>query len=60
MDEIDREDAAGLCIQELLPDELAAAWRQAAGSLIEAALPGDPQQPETWPVYAIRTRPPAG
>ena len=36
----------------LLPPERAAAWQQAARALIEAALPGDTQQPETWPVYA--------
>ena len=36
----------------LLPAERAAAWQQAARALIEAALPGDTQQPETWPAYA--------
>ena len=36
----------------LLPAERAAAWQQAAAALIEAALPGDTRQPETWPVYA--------
>ena len=35
-----------------LPAELAAAWRQAAGFLIEAALPSDRRQPTAWPVYA--------
>jgi hypothetical protein len=34
-----------------MPDELRDAWRQAA-ALIEAALPGDPQQPGTWPAFA--------
>jgi hypothetical protein len=36
----------------LLPAERAAAWQQAAAALIEAALPADTRQPETWPVYA--------
>ena len=36
-----------------LSAELAAAWRQAAGSLIEAALPSDTEQPTTWSVYAM-------
>ena len=35
-----------------LPAEPADAWRQAAADLIEAALPGDPQDPATWPVFA--------
>ena len=35
-----------------LPPEEAEAWRQAAAALIEAALPGDPQDPGTWPVFA--------
>ena len=35
-----------------MPAELAAAWRQAAAAVIEAALPADPQPPETWPVFA--------
>ena len=35
-----------------LPAEAARAWRQAVGSLIEAALPGDARQPANWPVYA--------
>jgi len=33
--------------------ELAGAWRQAAGALIVAAFPTDPEQPATWPVYAL-------
>ena len=35
-----------------LSAELAVAWRQAAGSLIEAALFGDPNQAATWPISA--------
>ncbi len=35
-----------------MPAELAAAWRQAAAAVIEAALPADPAAPETWPVFA--------
>jgi hypothetical protein len=35
-----------------LPAGQAEAWRQAVRSLIEAALPSDPQQPGAWPVYA--------
>jgi hypothetical protein len=35
-----------------LPADLAAKWRQAAGFLIEAAIPSDRQQPTAWPVYA--------
>jgi hypothetical protein len=35
-----------------LPAEAARAWRQAAGFLIEPALPGDARQPANWPVYA--------
>ena len=33
--------------------ELAAQWRQAATTLIEAAIPDDPGEPETWPAYAL-------
>jgi hypothetical protein len=32
--------------------ELAQAWRKAAVVTIDAALPADPQQPGTWPVFA--------
>jgi hypothetical protein len=32
--------------------ELAAGWRQAAAAVIEAALPGDPEDPAAWPVFA--------
>jgi len=35
-----------------MDDDRARAWRQAAQSVIEAALPEDPQQPGTWPAYA--------
>ena len=35
-----------------MPAELAAEWRQAAAALIEAALPDDPEQPQTWPEFA--------
>jgi hypothetical protein len=34
-----------------MPAGLSRAWRQAA-ALVEAALPGDPQQPATWPAFA--------
>jgi len=36
-----------------MPDQLAAAWRQAAAVVIQAAMPDDPAQPGTWPVYAL-------
>ncbi len=35
-----------------MPEDLARAWRQAAAALVEAALPEDPRQPATWPVFA--------
>ena len=35
-----------------LPAEVAVAWRQAAGALIEAALPSHDREPANWPVYA--------
>ena len=35
-----------------MPAGLSGAWRQAAAAVIEAALPGDPQQPANWSVYA--------
>ena len=35
-----------------LPDTHAPAWRGVAALLIMAALPEDPQQPATWPIYA--------
>jgi len=35
-----------------LPAEEAQAWRRAAAAVIEASLPGDPQDPGCWPVFA--------
>ena len=35
-----------------MPAGLALTWQQAAAALVEAALPEDPQQPDTWPDYA--------
>jgi hypothetical protein len=35
-----------------LPVEVTDAWRQAAAAVIEAALPGDPQDPAAWPAFA--------
>jgi hypothetical protein len=35
-----------------MPADLAWAWRRAAAAVIGAALPDDPEQPESWPVYA--------
>ncbi len=35
-----------------LPAQEAAAWRQAAALVIEAALPPDPNDPGCWPAYA--------
>ena len=35
-----------------LPDQEADAWRQAAAAVIGTALPGDPQDPGCWPVFA--------
>ena len=35
-----------------MPAELARQWRQAAAAVIEAAIPGDTDPPETWPVCA--------
>jgi hypothetical protein len=35
-----------------LPSESRAAWRQAAGCLVEAALPDDPGLPGNWSAYA--------
>jgi hypothetical protein len=36
-----------------MPAELAQAWRQAAATLIEAAIPGNIDLPGTWPVCAV-------
>lgn len=35
-----------------MPVYLAGQWRYAAAVVIEAALPGDPEQPETWATYS--------
>jgi hypothetical protein len=36
----------------LLPEDEGAAWRRAAAALIEAALPQEPRDPDSWPVFA--------
>ena len=36
-----------------MPADLARQWRQATAALIEAALPAEPLDPGTWPVYAM-------
>ena len=36
-----------------LPEEEAEAWRRAAAAVIGAALPGDPEDPGCWPVFAV-------
>jgi hypothetical protein len=35
-----------------LPEDLAAAWRQAVATVIDAALPGDPEDPAAWSAFA--------
>jgi hypothetical protein len=35
-----------------MPGQLREAWRQAAATLVDAALPREPRQPDTWPVFA--------
>jgi hypothetical protein len=35
-----------------MPAELAAAWQRAASAVIEAALPADPESPDTWDTFA--------
>ena len=35
-----------------MPVELAGEWQHATATLIEAAIPEDPRQPATWPVFA--------
>jgi hypothetical protein len=35
-----------------MPADLAAPWRAATAAVIEAALPNDPQAPETWVLFA--------
>ncbi len=37
---------------EQMTEELSGAWRQATATVVEAAIPEDPQQPGTWPVFA--------
>jgi Tetratricopeptide repeat len=37
---------------EQMPGQLREAWRQAAATLVEAVLPREPRQPDTWPVFA--------
>jgi hypothetical protein len=43
-------------VRTVTADQMAAglhdAWQQAAAIVVEAALPGDPEQPGNWPVYA--------
>jgi hypothetical protein len=36
-----------------LPDDLQAAWREAAAAVIEAAIPADTDQPQAWPTCAM-------
>jgi hypothetical protein len=36
-----------------MPADEAAAWRQAAAAMIDAALPDDPGHPMAWPVFAV-------
>jgi Domain of unknown function (DUF4062)/Tetratricopeptide repeat len=36
-----------------LPAGLAAVWQQASAEVIDAALPGDPDNPAAWPVFAV-------
>jgi hypothetical protein len=36
-----------------MPADLVTAWQRAAAAVIEAALPDDPTQRETWPAYAL-------
>ena len=38
--------------RDQMPADLAEKWRQATAAVIDAALPGDPNLPENWPVYA--------
>src|SRR5262249_52813095 len=37
---------------EQIPAEPASAWQQATAAIIEAAVPTDPQRPDTWPEFA--------
>ena len=36
-----------------MPGQLAGQWRQAAAAVIEAAIPDDTDQPDTWPICAV-------
>ena len=36
-----------------LPMQEAEAWRRVTAAVIEAALPGDPEDPGSWPVFAV-------
>jgi Tetratricopeptide repeat len=38
---------------EQMTDVLAAQWRQAAVTVLEAAIPGDPRDPSSWPVFRM-------
>jgi hypothetical protein len=35
-----------------LPPEVAKSWRRAAAAVVEAALPGNPEDPKAWPTFA--------
>ena len=35
-----------------MPAKLAEAWWQAAAAVIEAGIPEDPEQPDSWPDFA--------
>ena len=36
-----------------MTSELAGEWSQAAATVIEAAIPGDPREPSSWPVFRM-------
>ena len=38
--------------RDQIPPELAEAWQEAAAAVIEAAIPKDPEQPDSWPEFA--------
>ena len=40
-------------IRDQLSADVAAAWRQAAADLVEAAIPDDAEHPGSWPVYGV-------
>ena len=46
-----------ITLDQLSPQE-ADAWRQAAAAVIEAAMPSDPKDPGSWPVFAALLRMP--